>query len=390
MPRVADDPEGYYKAMEWLMFQMGHIGPMLGQTHHFRTYAPEKIAYAIDRYTNEAKRLYGVVDKRLSHSAYLGGDDYTIADIATFPWLRNPEGQGQNLEDFPHLKRWFDAIAARPAVIRGVAVLPEMRRPGPIQQAEREVLFGATQHRDAEAIRAAGARAGLTRPCTSNFAAGLPISGRVRFGIPFLLGGCEWVLGHAQWNFHHGVRRRPPSPRGRRRGQKQPTGVTMFGGRIVLLRQPIQDFLGTLAIMRETGKSKTCVWRWQALSWKKASRDCCGTRPALRIAPLSAGQGGRNSGPDKKHSRREAPTGVRAGQAEAAGVSVSSVQRVWRAHGLQPRSLPAPIMLQGSRILRLQDIVGLYMDRARPTRWCCLSTKKARSRPSTAPSPVCR
>ena len=146
MPRVADDPEGYYKAMEWLMFQMGHIGPMLGQTHHFRTYAPEKIAYAIDRYTNEAKRLYGVVDKRLSHSAYLGGDDYTIADIATFPWLRNPEGQGQNLEDFPHLKRWFDAIAARPAVIRGVAVLPEMRRPGPIQQAEREVLFGATQH----------------------------------------------------------------------------------------------------------------------------------------------------------------------------------------------------------------------------------------------------
>ena len=119
---------------------------MLGQTHHFRTYAPEKIAYAIDRYTNEAKRLYGVVDKRLSHSAYLGGDDYTIADIATFPWLRNPEGQGQNLEDFPHLKRWFDAITARPAVIRGVAVLPEMRRPGPIQQAEREVLFGATQH----------------------------------------------------------------------------------------------------------------------------------------------------------------------------------------------------------------------------------------------------
>ena len=105
-----------------------------------------QIAYAIDRYTNEAKRLYNVVDKRLSQSAYLAGDDYTIADIATFPWLRFPESKGQTMEDFPHLKRWFDAIAGRPAVVRGVAVLAELRRPGPIKQAEREVLFGATQH----------------------------------------------------------------------------------------------------------------------------------------------------------------------------------------------------------------------------------------------------
>ena len=147
LPRVADDPAvATIRVMEWLMFQMGHIGPMLGQTHHFRDYAPEKIAYAIDRYTNEAKRLYNVVDKRLSQSAYLAGDDYTIADIATFPWLRFPESKGQTMEDFPHLKRWFDAIAGRPAVVRGVAVLAELRRPGPIKQAEREVLFGATQH----------------------------------------------------------------------------------------------------------------------------------------------------------------------------------------------------------------------------------------------------
>ncbi|MFQ5970801.1 MAG: glutathione binding-like protein, partial [Alphaproteobacteria bacterium] len=117
------DPRGRYRVLEWLMFQIGNVGPMLGQNHHFRHYATEKIPYAVDRYTNEATRLYGIIDKRLGSSPYLAGEDYTIADIATFPWLRSYERQGQRLEDYPHLKRWFEGIAARPAVVRGVAVL---------------------------------------------------------------------------------------------------------------------------------------------------------------------------------------------------------------------------------------------------------------------------
>ena len=113
----------------WLMFQMGGVGPMLGQAHHFRIYAPEKIAYAIDRYTNEARRLYGVMDKRLAKSRYIGGEDYGIADMAIFPWLRSWKNQGIALDDFPHLKGWFDEIATRPAVMRGVEVLSGLRRP---------------------------------------------------------------------------------------------------------------------------------------------------------------------------------------------------------------------------------------------------------------------
>ena len=129
------------------MFQMGGIGPMLGQAHHFRVYAPEKLEYAYDRYSNEAKRLYGVLDRRLGETAYLAGDDYTIADIATFPWLRSHENQGVDLGDFPNVKQWFDGIAARPAVVRGVAVLAERRRQGPIDDKAREMMFGATQYR---------------------------------------------------------------------------------------------------------------------------------------------------------------------------------------------------------------------------------------------------
>lgn len=105
---------GKYEVLQWLMFQMGGVGPMLGQTHHFRIYAPEKIDYAINRYTNEAKRLYGVIDKRLSESKYLGGPDYSIADIATWPWLRSWQNQGIVLSDYPRLQRWFEAIEARP------------------------------------------------------------------------------------------------------------------------------------------------------------------------------------------------------------------------------------------------------------------------------------
>jgi len=134
-----------YEVLQWLMFQMGGVGPMLGQAHHFRLYAPEKLPYAIERYTNEARRLYGVIDKRLAHSAFIAGDSYTIADIAIFPWLRSWENQGIVLTDYPHLKAWFDGIAARPAVQRGVKVLAELRKPITGDK-EREVLFGKQQY----------------------------------------------------------------------------------------------------------------------------------------------------------------------------------------------------------------------------------------------------
>jgi GSH-dependent disulfide-bond oxidoreductase len=136
---------GRYETLEWLMFQMGNVGPMLGQAHHFRLYAPEKIAYAIDRYTNEAKRLYGVMDKRLAKSKYFAGAEYTIADIAIFPWLRSWKNQGIDWNDYPHLKGWFDEIAARPAVVRAVEVLSARRKPLDGERA-REVLFGQTQY----------------------------------------------------------------------------------------------------------------------------------------------------------------------------------------------------------------------------------------------------
>ncbi len=136
-----------FDVIKWLMFQMGHIGPMLGQAHHFRAYAPEPIPYAIERYTNEAARLYKVLDVRLGEATYLAGDDYSIADMAVFPWLRSHERQGQDLADFPNVERWFETIAARPAVERGVAVLADRRRAGPFTEREREVMFGATQYR---------------------------------------------------------------------------------------------------------------------------------------------------------------------------------------------------------------------------------------------------
>jgi len=131
--------------LQWLMFQMGGVGPMLGQTHHFRLYAPEKIPYAIDRYSNEAKRLYGVIDRRLGRSAFIAGNAYSIADIAIFPWLRNWQGQGIAIDEFPNLKRWFDTIADRPAVQAGVKVLADLRKPITGDK-EREILFGKTQY----------------------------------------------------------------------------------------------------------------------------------------------------------------------------------------------------------------------------------------------------
>ena len=134
-----------YQVLQWLMFQMGGVGPMLGQAHHFRMYAPEKIDYAFDRYTNEAKRLYGVMDKQLATRKFIACNQYSIADIAIFPWLRSWENQGIDWADYPHLKRWFDLIAARPAVQRGVSVLADLRKPLTGDK-EREILFGKAQY----------------------------------------------------------------------------------------------------------------------------------------------------------------------------------------------------------------------------------------------------
>ena len=134
-----------YRTIEWLMFQMGGIGPMLGQAHHFRIYAPTKIKYAIDRYTNEANRLYGVLDERLKKSDYLAGDKYTIADMATWPWLRSAKNQGVEMDDYPSVKRWFAEIEARPAVQAGIKVLADKRRPL-LDDKATEALFGSTQY----------------------------------------------------------------------------------------------------------------------------------------------------------------------------------------------------------------------------------------------------
>lgn len=143
---MPSDPVERYKALQWLMFQMGGVGPMFGQYNHFAAYAPEKIPYAIERYGNEVKRLHNVLEKRLSQSEYLAGKDYSIADIATFPWVRNPDRRDIDLAEYPAVKRWHDAIAARPAVQRGVAVLSENQRSGPMNDEERELLFGKTQY----------------------------------------------------------------------------------------------------------------------------------------------------------------------------------------------------------------------------------------------------
>ncbi|MFA6968437.1 glutathione S-transferase N-terminal domain-containing protein [Bosea sp. (in: a-proteobacteria)] len=127
---------------EWLFWQMGGLGPMLGQTHHFRLYAPEKIPYAIDRYTNETNRLYGVLNKRLDGRDDICGD-YSIADIACIGWARGWEKQGQDLKQFPHVARWLDTMMARPAVQRGIKVGEALRNPAGISTPEEKaVLFG--------------------------------------------------------------------------------------------------------------------------------------------------------------------------------------------------------------------------------------------------------
>ena len=142
---LPEDLRERWSTLQWLMFQMGGVGPMLGQAHHFLGYAPEKIPYAMNRYSKEANRLYGVMDRRLAESKFIACGEYTIADMAIMPWLRFPERQGVNIADYPHVKKWFDGIAARPAVQRGLKVLADLRKPVMDDKA-KEMLFGATQY----------------------------------------------------------------------------------------------------------------------------------------------------------------------------------------------------------------------------------------------------
>jgi GSH-dependent disulfide-bond oxidoreductase len=134
-----------WQVQQWLMFQMGGVGPMLGQTHHFRIYAPQKIDYAIERYTKEAHRLYGVMDRALENRSHIAGDELSIADFAIYPWLRSWQNQGIDWAEFPRLKAWFDQIDERPAVQRAVKVLAERRKPL-LDDKARSALFGEQQY----------------------------------------------------------------------------------------------------------------------------------------------------------------------------------------------------------------------------------------------------
>jgi GST-like protein len=143
---LPDDLRDRWSTLQWLMFQMGGVGPMLGQAHHFNIYAPEKLPYAMERYSKEANRLYGVLDRRLAMSEYVGCGEYTIADIAIMPWLRTYKNQGVDMAEYPNVQRWFGKLNERPAVQRGLQVLADIRRPPPTDPAVRENLFGATQY----------------------------------------------------------------------------------------------------------------------------------------------------------------------------------------------------------------------------------------------------
>jgi GST-like protein len=142
---IPADPAARLHCLQWLMFQMGGVGPMFGQYTHFAAYAPEKLPYAIERYANEVGRLHRVLQRRLAESEYLAGPEYSIADIATFPWVRNPHRRGVDLAQYPAVRRWHDAIASRPAVQRGVEVLSDKQRSGPVTDQWRENMFGKTQ-----------------------------------------------------------------------------------------------------------------------------------------------------------------------------------------------------------------------------------------------------
>jgi GST-like protein len=137
------DLRGRAEVLQWLFWQMGGLGPMAGQNHHFRLYAPEKLPYAIERYVNETNRLYGVMNIRLADREYLAGD-YSIADMAAYPWVVPYERQGQDLADFPHLKRWFEAIGARPATVRAYELAKTINTQPTVSEEARKLLFGQT------------------------------------------------------------------------------------------------------------------------------------------------------------------------------------------------------------------------------------------------------
>jgi GST-like protein len=151
---MAKDLRGRVQTLEWVFWQMGNLGPMSGQNNHFAHYAVEKLPYAMDRYRNEVNRLYGVLNRRLADRPYLAGD-YSIADMASYPWVVPHERQGQNIADFPNVKRWLDAIAARPAVVRAYALVKDVNpSQGGIRTAEeRAILFGQTAASVQAAVR---------------------------------------------------------------------------------------------------------------------------------------------------------------------------------------------------------------------------------------------
>ncbi len=140
---IARDPHGRAETLQWLFWQMGGLGPMAGQNHHFRNYAPEKIPYAIDRYVNETNRLYGVLNKRLADRDYIAGD-YSIADMASYPWIVPHKAQGQDLAEFPHLRRWFETVKARPAVVQAYEKAKAINTQPNMTEESKKLLFGQT------------------------------------------------------------------------------------------------------------------------------------------------------------------------------------------------------------------------------------------------------
>jgi GST-like protein len=138
---IPGDARGRVEVLQWLFWQVGGLGPMAGQNHHFSAYAPEKLPYAIERYVKETNRLYGVMNKRLADREFLAGA-YSIADMASYPWVVPYERQGQNLNDFPHLKRWFEAIKSRPATVRAYERGAALSSTTPMSEEARKVLFG--------------------------------------------------------------------------------------------------------------------------------------------------------------------------------------------------------------------------------------------------------
>ena len=126
---IPKDLRGRQEALQWLFWQMGGLGPMAGQNHHFSQFAPEKIPYAIKRYVDETARLYGVLDRRLADRAFVAGEDYSIADMAIYPWIVSHKWQSQRLEDFPHVQRWFNSIKERPATVRAYELVQKVNPP---------------------------------------------------------------------------------------------------------------------------------------------------------------------------------------------------------------------------------------------------------------------